>query len=181
MNSSTRKVSLLYDQTLSENNCMQTNNSLQPTVCTKANKINKRYYLEFNGSQRMISNNYLNPQSGIADIVNIFIVYKLNSFSGSNWVRNGFFGHDNGGYDKAVYFSPAGELMIAGTTNNLIVIGPNNVTKYDGAILTPIADYQTKANAGELNKWCCLSIHWSVPGGNNASSVWCNDKKTSQF
>ena len=56
------------------------------------------------------SNINLNPASGQADIVNVFIVYRLNSNTGSYFVRNGLFGHDNGGFDKFVTFSPNGEF-----------------------------------------------------------------------
>ena len=79
----TRKVSKLYDQSLSQDNAEQLTSANQPTLCSKANPLNKRCYLEFNGSKRMISNIDFNPASGQDDIVNIFIVYKLNSFSGS--------------------------------------------------------------------------------------------------
>ena len=71
----------------------------------------------------MLSNINLNPGSGQDDIVNVFIVYRINSFTGSYAVRNGLFGHDDGGYDKFVAFSPTGELLISGTTNQHIVIG----------------------------------------------------------
>ena len=175
MDASSRKVSKLYDQTLSENNCSQTNTQLQPIVCTKNNKINKRYYLEFNGSQRMISNINLNPKPGDKDIVNIFVVYKLNNHGSSGTWRNGIFGHDNGGHDKFVAFSSTGILAISGTKNNFITIGGdfNGKTKH--------ADYQINANAGKLNKWCCLSIHWNEPSKTNGSSVWCNGKKLCNF
>ena len=53
----------------------------------------------------MLSNINLNPASQ-ADIVNVFIVYRLNSNTGSHGLRNGLFGHDDGaGYDKFVTFS----------------------------------------------------------------------------
>ena len=46
--SSTRKVSKLFDQSLSQDDAAQTTASLQPTWCNKANRINNRYYLQFN-------------------------------------------------------------------------------------------------------------------------------------
>ena len=173
---STRKVSDLFDQSLKENHATQTRQANRPILCTKAEKINYRYYLKFNGNKRMLSNINLNPGSGQADIVNIFIVYRLNSYAGSYFVRNGLFGHDNGGFDKFVTFSPTGELVISGTPNQHIVIGRK---AFNGK--NAIAPYQSKANAGELNKWICLSIHWDVPGGNNASETWCNGKKLANF
>ena len=72
---SNRKVSKLFDQSLSQDDAEQSTANLQPTICTKSNRVNKRYYLEFNGSQRMISDIDLNPTAGEEDIVNIFIVY----------------------------------------------------------------------------------------------------------
>ena len=176
MDSTIRKVSKLYDQSLFENHADQTTSAAQPTLCTSANRINNRYYLNFNGAQRMLSNINLNVASGGQDIVNIFIVYELNSFTGTYWTRNGLFGHDNAGYDKFVSFEPSGDLVVAGATNNNIVIGPNS----DNGV-SPIANYQTKANAGEINKWCCLSIHSNVPAGANKSNVWCNGKKLCDF
>ena len=174
-NKSTREVSHLFDQSLKENHASQTTKANRPILCTKAEKNNYRYYLKFNGKKRMLSDINLNPGSGQADIVNVFIVYRLNSNLGSHF-RNGLFGHDNGGWDKFVTFSPNGELVVSGTTNDHIVIGQK---AFNGK--NAIAPYQSKANASELNKWICLSIHWDVPGGNNASEVWCNGKKLANF
>ena len=58
-------------------------------------------------------------------------------------------------------------LVISGTKNQKIEVGGN--------------DWQTKANASDLNKWCCLSIHWDVPAGANKSSCWVNGKKVKNF
>lgn len=178
MNNSKRKVSNLYDQSLKENNSQQTDDAKKPVLCNKAEKINYRYFLKFDGTKRMLSDINLNPKSGASDIVNIFIVYKINSFAGnpSYPFRNGLFGHDNGGWDKFICFGINGDLVIGGTTNNNIVVGSNKVNNK-----TPIADYKAKANAGDINKWCSLSSHWDVPGGNNASEVWCNGKKLTDF
>ena len=142
---STRVVSDLFDQSLKENHSNQTTQANRPILCTKAEKINYRYYLKFDGNKRMLSNINLNPGSGQADIVNVFIVYRLNSYTGSYAVRNGLFGHDNGGYDKFVAFSPTGELLISGTTNQHIVIGSSSFNSKNAT-----APYQSKANAGEL-------------------------------
>ena len=169
-------MSQLFDQSLKENHSNQTKQSTKPILCTKAEKINYRYYLKFDGRKRMISKINLNPGSGHDDIVNIFIVYRLNSYTGSNAVRNGLFGHDDGGWDKFVCFTSSGDLIVSGTTNNFVVIGSNSFNNNQ-----PIANYQSKAIAGEMNKWICLSIHWDVPGGNNASEIWCNGKKLANF
>ena len=176
VDSSTNKVSKLYDQSLYGNNAEQTTTINQPTLCTAATRINNRYYLNFNGSQRMLSNIDLNVSSGSQDIVNIFIVYKLNSYTGTYWIRNGLFGHDDSGFDKFVAFSPSGELVVSGSTNDHIVLGPN---AFNGK--SSSGPYLTNANSGELNKWICLSIHWNVPAGANKSSVWCNGKKLCDF
>ena len=172
---STREVSHLFDQSLKENHANQATKTNRPILCTKAEKNNYRYFLKFNGKKRMLSDINLNPASGQADIVNVFIVYRLNSNLGSHF-RNGLFGHGNGGWDKFVTFSPNGELVVSGTTNDHIVIGQK---AFNGK--NAIAPYQSKAKASELNKWICLSIHWDVPGGNNASEVWCNGKKLANF
>ena len=104
------------------------------------------------------------------DIVHVFILFRLATHSGSNAnFRNGLFGHDNAGWDKFVAFNPlaSNSLIISGTTNQKIEVGVNN--------------WQTNANASELNKWCCLSIHWDVPAGAKNSSCWVNGKKVKAF
>ena len=127
MDSTTRKLSKLYDQTLFENHAEQTTSANQPTLDTFANIIDNRYYLNFNDSQHMLSNINLDFAAGSQDIVIISIVYKLNSFTCTYWTRNELFGHDNAGYDKSVTVGPSGDLVVAGTTNNNIVIVPNSV------------------------------------------------------
>ena len=44
-----------------------------------------------------------------------------------------------------------------------------------------MADYLLNANAGELNKWICLSIQWNMLAGNHGYSVWCNGQKLCNF
>ena len=173
---SVRSVSKLFDQSLSQSNAEQTTYNLQPTICTKANRINNRYYLEFDGSkkQRMISDINLNASAGEEDIINIFIVYYIDSFGGSYWTRCGLYGADNGGFDAFTSFSPHGDLIVSKTTNDHIVIG-KSVT--NGR--SPIADFQNKANAGEIGKWICLSVHWNIPS--ETSYVYCNGKKLTDF
>ena len=77
--SSTRKVSKLIDQSLSQDDAFQIDMLKQPTICTRANRVNKRYYIQFDGTERMISDIDLNPDVGHDDIVNVFLVYKLNT------------------------------------------------------------------------------------------------------
>ena len=68
----------------------------------------------------MISNIYLNPATGLKDIVNIIIVYSINALNGSYWCRNGLFGYDIRSFDKFVAFSPVGELLVSATVNDCI-------------------------------------------------------------
>ena len=183
--SSSRKISKLKDNTFYELDANQSTTSHQPKLCTKANKINNRYHIEFTSanSERMISQIDLNPGTNQQDIVNIFIVYKLNSRTTTNyWVNNGLFGHDNAGFDKFVCFGQNGtngeeNLMIAGVDgSDVILFGPKSYYGY-----SVLNGYKTNANAGELNKWICLSIHWDVPSGSNKSSVWCNNQQLGLF
>ena len=171
---SVRSVSKLFDQSLSQDDAEQTTYSAQPTLCTKANRVNKRYYLEFDGTKRMLSDINLNVQNNDEDIVNVFVVYKINSYSTSYWTSNGLFGHDAMGFHKFISFSHYGDLIISSTVNDMTVIGKNTTNGR-----TPIADYQTKADAGESNKWICLSCHWNIP--TETSYVYCNGKKIAEF
>ena len=171
---SVRSVSKLFDQSLSGDNAEQTTYNLQPTICTKANRINNRYYLEFNGSQRMISDINLNVQTGQEDIVNVFIVYKLNSFNTSYWTTNGLCGQDAMGFHRFLSFSHYGDLIISSTVNDMTVIGKNTTNGR-----SPISDYKNKANAGETGKWICLSCHWNIPS--ETSYVCCNGKMIGEF
>ena len=168
-NSSTRAISSLFDQTLSGLNATQTTSAQQPKLSTTKNA--KRFFFTFDGTKRMLSNVDLNPATGANDIVHVFILFRLTTHSGSNAnFRNGLFGHDNGSWDKFVSFNPlsSNSLIISGTTNQKRVeVGGN--------------DWKTKANASELNKWCCLSVHWDVPAGAKKSSCWVNGKKVKNF
>ena len=171
----TRKVSKIYDQSLSQSDAYQNTTTNQPTICGKNDRINnKRYYLEFNGSQRMISDIDLNPANGEEDIINLFIVYNISSFSGTYWCRCGIAGHDDGLFDRFLAFSPQGDLIVSGTTNDHIVIGLNATNGK-----SVIAGYKTKANPGILNKWVCLSVQWNIPS--ETSYVYCNGKKLTDF
>ena len=140
-----RKISKLKDNTLYELDANQSATGNQQKLCTKANKMNNRYHIEFTSanSERMISQIDLNPGNNQQDIVNIFIVYKLNSRSTTNyWVNNGLFGHDNGGFDKFVCFGKHGTtgsetLMIAGVNGDVVLFGPHGISGY-----SPSAGYK---------------------------------------
>ena len=93
---SSRKVEKNYDKSNEESDATQTDASKRPSVCTKAEKHNGRYFLKFDGTQKMISQVNLNN-----DAVNVFVVYKVNSRgSAQSYWNNGLFGHDNGGFGK---------------------------------------------------------------------------------
>ena len=177
-NSTIRKVSKTIDQSLQENDSVQNTTNFQPILCTKSEKVDN-YFLKFDGGEGMVSNINLNAVTAEKAIVNILIVYRINAY-GTNtyWVCNGLFGHDDCGFDKFVGFSSNGDLVVSGTTNNYIIIGSNPIQTKQ-----PIAPYKTKANAGETNKWICLSIHWdnyTTPAA-GASKVYCNGQKLTDF
>ena len=165
----TRKISRLKDQSLSQDDAIQSDMLKQPVLCDKNERVNNRYYIKFTGSELMLSDIDLNPASGADDIVNIFIIYKISIFSGSYWTQLGVCGHDDSNFDKFIsYYNQ--NLLISGTTNDYILIGNNGTTK---------AKYKNKANASELNKWICLSIHWNLP--TDTSYVYINGQLITDF
>ena len=167
-----RKVSKIYDQSLSQDDAYQTDLLKQPTICSKQNRVNKRYYIEFTGTERMISDIDLNPAPGDDDIVNVFLVYKLNSIPTHYWV-NGLMGHDDSNYDKFIGLYTT-NLIISGTVNNFINIGTGVVNGHQ-----PHAAFKNKANATLLNKWICLSLHWDI--ATKTSFVYINGQEICQF
>ena len=174
------KVKELCDFGIEGNHFTQTTKSLQPSLSTESEKENNKYFLKFNGN-RMISNSNINPISGKKDIINVFIVYKLNSLDGE-WLSGGLFGNDNGGYDKFITFanSSTREMIVGGVNSSFhwFVIGGNKANHR-----IPYAAYKTKANAGEINKWMCLSIHWDnyTTPKTNESFIYCNGKQICHF
>ena len=112
----------------------------------------------------------MSPSSGTSNITNFFVVYRLKGYDGSiNWSRNCFFRQG----DYFVRFSTVGNLIISNVSGIFIRIGVAN---------DAVAPYKNKANAGLLNKWCSLSVHWhdSSPR-TNKSSVYCNGAKLTNF
>ena len=170
------KVSKLFDQSLSQDHAQQSTTNLQPTLCTKANRREKRYFLEFDGSgQRMISNIDLNPAAGEPDIVNVFVVYNISSLTNSShWTRGGGASWATIMAHLTNLFSPQGDLIVSGTVNDHIVIGQNTTNGR-----SPIAQYQSKGSAGQLNTWIALSVHWNI--SSEKSYVYCNGKKLCEF
>ena len=172
---SSRAILSLNDQTLSGLNATQSIVSRRPILSTT--KHAKRFYFTFDGTKRMTSLINLNP-SGASDIVHVFMLFRLVTHAGSDPnFRNGLFGHDNGGWDKFACFTA--------NTNNLVIAGANkDGSEAHGGFnvqVTAANGWQSKANASELNKWCCLSIHWDVPAGAKKSSCWVNGKKVKNF
>ena len=168
---SDRFVETLLDHTLSLVDANQTVLQQQPTLSTAKNA--KRLFLTFHGTDRMISNLDLNDGK-----VSIFILFRLHEFDGpSPSFRNGLFGHDNGGWDKFVCFTSSSDrkLVIGGAEKDgsEVFSGMNTTVSS--------SDWQTEANASELNKWCLLSVHWDVSAGAGGSSCWVNTKKIKSF
>ena len=143
------EIKKIYDKGIDGKNLEQTTTNLQPLLCDQNEKINNKYFLKFNGSQRMISDVNLNTISGKKDITNIFIVYKIISYpSGSSWYKNGLLGNDNGGFDKFIAFGSNKQLVIGSDTGQFCSIGSGSLlAKY------PIAPFKTTANAGEIEIW----------------------------
>ena len=169
-NRTTRKISNLYDQSLSQNDATQSNNNIKPKLCKKKNRVNNRYFVEFNG-RVFISDIDLSPSSGTPNITNFFVVYRLRGYDASiNWLRNCFFVQN----DRFVGFSTIGDLVISNSTNTFMRIGAAN---------DAVAPFKNKANAGLLNKWYSLSVHWYDDGSSrtNKSSVYCNGVKLTNF
>ena len=170
---SSRKVETVYDKSNEESDANQTDSAKRPTLCTKAEKHNGRYFLKFNGTQKMISQVNLNN-----DAVNVFVVYKLNSRSQSYW-NNALFGHDDIGYDKFVAYSGS-NLVVSGAANpnKSVYVGPASSLQS----FLKLGDYSTN-DLGELNKWHCLSVHWdnkSSPKTKKSKIYW-NRKHIGDF
>ena len=168
---SSEKISYLFDQTFNENHAKQNFSTIKPTLCNVANRVNNRYFIEFSGRSVLFSDIDLTQPSSSSKITNFFVVYRLKGYHGSiDWFRNCFFREG----DYFVGFSTLGDLIVSNTvTGRYIKIGTAN---------DAVAPYKNKANAGKLNKWCSLSVHWN---GNspqtNKSSVYCNGVKLVNF
>ena len=145
-----RKVSKVFDQSLSGNDASQTTVARQPKVCAISGRINNRYFLEFSktDSTRLISDINLNLPN-TEDKVTTHIIYYLKSRNFNYWVSGGFFGHDNGGYDKFVGVTSNGNLVVSGTTGDFIALGSGSSGPV-GNVKQVTATYQNKANCGEL-------------------------------
>ena len=168
---SSGKISYLFDQTFNENHAKQNFSTIKPTLCNVANRVNNRYFIEFSGRSVLFSDIDLTQPSSSSKITNFFVVYRLKGYHGSiDWFRNCFFREG----DYFVGFSTLGDLIVSNTvTGRYIKIGTAN---------DAVAPYKNKANAGELNKWCSLSVHWKDSSPRfNKSSVYCNGVKLANF
>ena len=134
------------------------------TNCMHQSRENKQ------SSQRMLSDVNLNTVSGELKICNIFTVYKLLNYNPHYWTVNRLFGH-NGSFNKVVSFLITKDLLIS-YRENYLRTGPTASGRAKNVV-----SYKNKANAGEFNKRICLSVHYDVDGGNDASSVYCNGQK----
>lgn len=94
------------------NHANQTDLNSRPTLRTAAEGNNNRYFMKFNSNQTIISDINLNADSGHDDIVNIFIVYRLeaNTTSYPANLTNSLFGHDKGGIDRFICFTKFGHM-----------------------------------------------------------------------
>ena len=169
------RVESLLDQSLSGSDASQSVNNLKPAICTKAERVNNRYFLKFTGTEFLYSEVNLNHQT-----VSMFIVYKLTSLQGNYWIRCGLTGNDRS-WNKFIAFGPLGDLVVSGTSNQITVFGSNNVTNGHGVSGNPVASFLPKANPGALNVWNCLSVHWYENQPGNRSQVWCNGKRLGYF
>ena len=169
-NKTTRNISNLYDQSLSQNDAAKSNNAIKPKLCTKTNRVDNRYFIEFSGREIFNSDIDLTPSSGAPKMTNFFVVYRLKGYDASiNWLRNCFSRQG----DYFVGFSTLGDLIISNAASRFIRIGVANDV---------VAPYKNKANAGLLNRWCSLSIHWHDSSPRfNKSSVYCNRVKLTNF
>ena len=75
--STSRKVSLSYDQALSKLNAIQNNSSSQPVLCNDNKRVNKQYFLKSDVNQRMLNDIDLTPVSGQPDIVNVRSGFRI--------------------------------------------------------------------------------------------------------
>ena len=160
---------LVFDQTLNKNHANQNDNTIKPTLCNVSNRVNNRYFIEFSGREVFKSEIDLKPPSRTSNI-NFFMIYRLKDYDGSrNWLRNCFFRQ---GY-YFVGFSTLRDLITSNSSSRFIRIGVAN---------DAVAPYKNKANAGELNKWCSLSVHWyHVSPRTDKSSVYCIGVKLTNF
>ena len=158
-------VSTVFDKTLSGFAAIQTSDAQKPKLSTAKNA--RRFFLTFDGGDRLISNVSLNTQTGKRDTIHAFILFRLSTHAGSHVdFRNGLFGNDDGGWDRLAIFVP--------TSHNLIIGGAvkDGSEAYNGDnVQVTTNDWQWKANASTLNKWHCLSVHWDVQGGVGQSMV----------
>ena len=133
--------------------------------------LSGRYTVRFNGSQYFTCPMDWNSKSQSIDNLQVFIVFKYNSISGSG-IRDGLFGHDNGGWDR-----------FATLVGNGLTIGGVDGSTYSGGKI--ITKFPKDANPVQTSKFCVLCVHWNALGisncGKDKSGVYCNGKKLATF
>ena len=176
-----REVVKIFDKTTPTFHARQNDARLTPYLCEDDERLGLKYYMKFSTGRFILSDIYLYKYATVRDIASVFIVYQRTQ-SGPYVVElgNALFGCDNkdySNYDKMACFSSNGDLVIGASSTNFTVVGPSSSVKG----VTPIANYKEKADAAKLNTINCLSVHWDIPGGTDASSIYCNGQHLGNF
>ena len=157
-----KHISILHDQSRYRNDATQSTNNLKPILEDRDTDIDDRHPIHFIQNERLTCNTNLNTS-----IVNVFVVFKLNSYSThiSKYGDNALFGNDDGKNNgKFITFTSAKALIVSG------VVGHNIVSSYP-----------SRADAGELYHYKVLSVHWNPHTQINKSYIYCNGKKILNF
>ena len=111
--------------------------------------VTKRRTLSFDGTQYLTCPMDWNTESKTVDNLQVFIVFKYSSISGSS-IRDALFGDHNDGWDRF-------PILIDNTLT--IGGGPTNETN-SGPI--SISSFPKDANPMQTNTFCVLSVHWNA-------------------
>ena len=194
IDSSSRKLNTLYDQSRSGNDAVGygtgTLGDTRPTVCSANQRINNRYYCSFNGSQKMhsqISINRLpsNTPGYLYDAFSVTLVYKLHNLNNgdANW-HSSLWGTDpiQGGFKPFICFSIQSHLLISGTFGDYSVVNPASQNAQNWRNKIPIGFYQNRADPSVLNEWICLTVYYNRQSHTSFGSfVMCNGVKLGNF
>ena len=142
------------------------------TTPTKGTDLaTQRHTLSFDGTQYLTCPMDWNTKSKSIDNLQVFIVFKYNVISGTNF-RDALFGHDNLGWKRCALLHDT-SLTIGG------VVDESN----SGPLF--ISSFPKDANPMQTSTFCVLSVHWNAAGdsrcGKDKSGVYCNGKKLSTF
>ena len=158
-----KHISKLCDQTRFQITAVQSTSNLKPILEHTGPIIDYRYSIKFTEGDRLTANINLN-----APIVNVFVVYSLNTFKSSISIygQNALFGNDDGRNNgRYITFNSSKSLIVAGSNSGRDIVN----------------SYPNNANAGELNKYKVLSVHFNQPSEINKSYIYCNGKKLLDF